>query len=390
MNKETTIYFQSKHEKLIKEEKEIKEKLDKEVTKVKSQLEEYLSLVNRLIKNYEKINKGINSFDIKQKNQNINMIKTLTYVSKINKNKKEMNKITQLLMKSLQLDFIDNNIKYKYYYFNGLSIPKEIKISDIKLNIFNLSWKIDDINILNIDKNELKYKIEIKKENEKFKSIYEGSEMNYTIDKLISNTNYEIRICSIYNNMNSIFSEIKKIKTNKFDSVILNETNKCDEFLKQIYEWTDGKYMKLLYRGTKDGMSVNDFHNKCDNQGPTINLFKNEKGYIFGGYASISWNSNGGQVPAPESFLFTLINMYNIVPTKFPNSNTERSICNDAEYGPTFGEYYDIFIDFKNNYIGFPKSYKDIIGKGCSIFSGDDSEFNKFNLKEIEVFKLIK
>ena len=80
MNKETTIYFQSKHEKLIKEEKEIKEKLDKEVTKVKSQLEEYLSLVSRLIKNYEKINKGINSFDIKQKNQNINMIKTLTYV----------------------------------------------------------------------------------------------------------------------------------------------------------------------------------------------------------------------------------------------------------------------------------------------------------------------
>ena len=164
MNEETTIYFQSKHEKLIKDEKEIKEKLNNEVTKVKSQLEEYLFLVNNLIKNYENINKGINSLDKKEQNKNINMIKNLTYVSKINKNKKEMNKITQLLMKSLQLDFIDNNIKYKYYYFNGLSIPKEIEINDIKLNSFNLSWKIDDINILNIDKNELKYKIEIKKE----------------------------------------------------------------------------------------------------------------------------------------------------------------------------------------------------------------------------------
>lgn len=387
MNKETTKYFELKHEKLIKEEKEIKEKLNNEVTKVKSQLEEYLSLVNSLIKNYEKINKGINSFDKNEQNQNFNMIKTLTYISQINKNQKEMNKIPQLLMESLQLDFIDNNIKYKYYYFNGLSIPKEIEINDIKLNSFNLSWKIDDINLLNIDKNELKYKIEIKKDNDKFKSIYEGSNMNYTVDKLISNTNYEIRICSIYNNMNSIFSEIKKIKTNKFDSIILNETNRCDEFLKQIYEWTEGKDMKLLYRGTKDGMSVNDFHNKCDDQGPTINLFKNEKGYIFGGYASIGWKSNGGQVPAPESFLFTLTNMYNIVQTKFPNSDTERSICNLSEYGPTFGRYYDIFIDFKTNYVSFPKSYKDVLGKGFSIFTGENSHFN---LEEIEVFKLIK
>ena len=81
MNKETTKYFELKHEKLIKEEKEIKEKLNNEVTKVKSQLEEYLSLVNSLIKNYEKIDKGINSFDKNEQNQNFNMIKTLTYIS---------------------------------------------------------------------------------------------------------------------------------------------------------------------------------------------------------------------------------------------------------------------------------------------------------------------
>jgi len=32
------------------------------------------------------------------------------------------------------------------------------------------------------------------------------------INNLESNTNYEIRICPIYNNINSIFSEIKKVK----------------------------------------------------------------------------------------------------------------------------------------------------------------------------------
>ena len=47
--------------------------------------------------------------------------------------------------------------------------------------------------------------------------------------------------------------------------------------------------MELLYRGTRDGMSANAFHNRCNNKGPTISLFKNENGYIFGGYASIDW-----------------------------------------------------------------------------------------------------
>ena len=80
--------------------------------------------------------------------------------------------INQLLMKNLKLDFVDDNIKYEEYYFNGLSIPKDIQISDIKCNGCDISWKIDDLNILNIDNNKIKYKIEIRKENEQFKSIY--------------------------------------------------------------------------------------------------------------------------------------------------------------------------------------------------------------------------
>ena len=52
--------------------------------------------------------------------------------------------------------------------------------------------------------------------------------------------------------------------------------------------------MELLYRGTRDGSGANIFHNKCDNQGPTITLCKNDRGNIFGGYSSISWASGGG------------------------------------------------------------------------------------------------
>ena len=96
MDKETTKSFELKHEKLIKEEKEIKDKLDNDVTKIKSKLEEHLSLANALIRNYEKINKGIQGLNKGEQNDNINLLKNLTYVSKLNKNQKEMNKISQI------------------------------------------------------------------------------------------------------------------------------------------------------------------------------------------------------------------------------------------------------------------------------------------------------
>ena len=164
INKETIKSFELKHEQLIKEEKEIKDKLDNEVTKIKEKLEEYLSLSNTLIRNYEKINKGIKILNKDEQNQDIKLLRNLTYISKLNKNKDEMGKISKILMKNLKLDFVDNNIKYEEYYFNGLSIPKDIQVSDINSNSFKISWKMDDINILNIDKNRVKYRIEIIKE----------------------------------------------------------------------------------------------------------------------------------------------------------------------------------------------------------------------------------
>ena len=170
---------------------------------------------------------------------------------------------------------------------------------------------------------------------------------------------------------------------------MLNETNRCDEFLNKIYEWTGGKNMQLLYRGSRDGMSADAFHNRCNNKGPTISLFKNENGYIFGGYASIDWTSSGGYKSAPDSFIFTLTNKYNIEPTKFHNTDERYSIYDHPSYGPIFGGGCDIDITFNSNATKFPHSYKDVLGKGYSIFKGNNDNYN-FNLKEIEVFKLIK
>jgi len=173
-----------------------------------------LSFSNKIIKNIERINKGIKTLEKEERN----MLKILTYISKINKNDKEMKKLYDTCMRNIKITFEEkeNKVKYEEYFFNGIPSPKDIEFKDIDVNNLKVYWKIDDKNLLNIDKNKIKFKIEIRKENtdDNFIKIYEGNEMNYLINNLDSNTYYEIRLCSVYNDISSIWSEIKKVKTN--------------------------------------------------------------------------------------------------------------------------------------------------------------------------------
>ena len=153
--------------------------------------------------------------------------------------------------------------------------------------------------------------------------------------------------------------------------------------------------MELLYRGSRDGSTSKDFHDRCDNKGPTICLYKNDKDYIFGGYASISWTSNCGYYSASESFIFTLSNIHGTESTKFPNKDKTYSVYHGSNFGPCFGYYNDIYIqsDYKKtvSYSYFPCRYEDTLNKGKSIFTGNlDNNNNNFIVKEIEVFKLYK
>ena len=370
-----------------------REKLKTEVTKIKSKFEKHLSDINNIIKTCDRIVKGVKSLEKEEKN----MLKTLSYVSKINKNQKEMKNLFQQLMINMKISYIEDEstIKYEEYCFNGIPSPNNVEFKEIGKNNFKVYWKIDNINILNVDKKEIKFRIEIRKENmkDKFKKIYEGNELNYLVDNLAKNTNYELRICSVYKDLISNWTEIYKVKTKIFDSLIINEVEKGNEYLKKLYEWTGYKKMKLLYRGTRDGSEANTFHNKCNNQGPTIVLCKNEKNNIFGGYASTDWTSNGNYNYANGSFLFTLTNIHGTEPTKYPiTNNYNYAVYHNNSYGPTFGNGHDLYIsnNYLNNnssYAGLGNAYQDVLGRGNSIFSGDN-QTNQIKLKEMEVFKL--
>ena len=396
---EITKSFQAKHELLIKEENDLIEKLQNEVTKVKEKLELVLSKSNNIVKSNERVDKGIK---IIEKNKDNNITQILSYISKINKNKKEINTLYGTLIKNLKITYNEESkiINFDEYYFNGL-LPKDIEFKNITNDSLEIIWKIDNINILNIEQKNIKFNVEIRKKNSKKKyiTVYKGNNNNCLIRNLKNNTNYEIRICSIYNNLLGNWSEVQNVKTLQFDydydcdSNILNGSKKKIEFLKKIFEWTGYSTMQLLYRGTRDGSTSDIFHKKCDNKGPTICLYENDKGNIFGGYSSISWTNSGDSRSDPDSFIFTLSNIYGIQPTKFINKEVNNSVYHNSNNGPSF--YDDIWIkkDFKDSksltYFTFPRAYIDSLGKGKSLFTGDTNNNNDHCIiTEIEVFKI--
>ena len=397
INDEITKSFKIKHENLINKENDLKDLLKNEVTKTKEKLEECFTESNKSIKECERLNKIIKTFEKELKE--INIIKYLSLIDHINNKKREIEKLFFQVMKNLKISYNHEGeyIKFDNLFFNGIKFPKDIEFKDIWIDSLKVEWKFDKINFINsIDEKLIKFRLEIKEQeqNDEFKLIYEGNNNYFKIVNLKLDQCYEIRICTLYKDFISSYSPIQKIKTLNVDSIILKESKKDLTFLKKIFEWTGYNKMELLYRSSRDGTKSQNFHEKCDNQGPTICLYKNEKGYIFGGYASISWTNNGnGYKRAPDCFIFTLTNIHETEPTKFKFKGTSDSVYHNYDHGAHFGGDIKIFNDFSNqdSRSQFPDDYEDTLNKGKSIFTGDLNNNNyEFKVKEIEVFKLLK
>ena len=379
--KKIKIEYEENCEKLLKEEYDLKDKLDNEVTKAKEKLENYLSKTNELIRQNEKLNKGIKIINKKENEKNI--IQNLSYISAINKNKKEMKSLNKTMMQSFRISFDEEakELKFDEYFFNGFPRPYNIEFRYDEF--INIDWRLKE-NWSNHSK--IKYKVEMKNYIDKYESIFEGNEMHLKVDYDISQIYKEFRICALFNNL--ICSLSKTINIKDKISNILSDLDGSSKYVKLILEWTGYKYLQLLYSGNKDGSSSKIFHEKCDGKGPTITLYKNEKGNIFGAYSSISWSSDKGIINDSKSFIFTLTNIYNISPKIL-----EKMLCteHDLNKGPSFFNE-SIFSLKKFSIIDISKDFKKLCfsnyrgENGHSIFTGNKSQ--NFKIIEIEVFKI--
>lgn len=61
---------------------------------------------------------------------------------------------------------------------------------------------------------------------------------------------------------------------------------------------------QLLFRASEHDFLSSKFHAMCDGKGPTIVIIKNSKGFVFGGFSKISWESSGDR-PDDSAFLYS-------------------------------------------------------------------------------------
>ncbi|RIB27674.1 hypothetical protein C2G38_1722544 [Gigaspora rosea] len=150
-----------------------------------------------------------------------------------------------------------------------------------------------------------------------------------------------------------------------------------------IYGITEIPYeFKLLFRGSRDGVSGKDFHKLCDNIPGTVVIVKiNSTDEILGGYNPLVWKFGGGHryVTTADSFIFSLKNgeMNQSILSRV--SGPSQAVFYSFESrGPWFSN--DLAMDHSKGWHCNQQAYDKCIRSAGGMFSID----------EFEVFKSVK
>uniref|UniRef100_A0AAY4A1V5 TLDc domain-containing protein n=1 Tax=Denticeps clupeoides TaxID=299321 RepID=A0AAY4A1V5_9TELE len=152
------------------------------------------------------------------------------------------------------------------------------------------------------------------------------------------------------------------------------KSNLSKEQERMLCSMFDRAKLSLLFKASVHGYSGSSFHQKCDNQGPTITVAYNNSGLVYGGYVSKDFAQTGQDVYDEKAFLFSLdCRSEDIIlrQCSFYNVNT----------GPNFGG-----LVFLNN------NGTQVSSKPGTFYNFDPALIhgNDLNLIELEVYREIK
>ena len=324
-------------------------------------------------------------------NEEINKLKL--FFEKINEKKEELKLKVQNIFTKIRnevnnredelLQKIDK--QYEDIYFSEKimkdceKLPNEIKISLEKGKILEKEYdeyeKNNKLNLLindciNVEKNIKNINI-IEEKNKKFNLN------NYNIDFNIKEDEDKNLFTTIKNFGNVYNKSIIKLIN---DSLILTkeeENNLIDSWI------SPNKHIeyKLLYRATRDGDKVEDFHKRCDNKSPILVLGKTPKGYIFGGYTTVLTNFNKScYLEDDKAFVFSLNQK-----KKFPSTKKE-AISKTDRYCIIFGDGSNS-LQIENNILKSCKHWSNPNGSYGSNLNLTENKY--FSIVEFEAFHVI-
>jgi hypothetical protein len=249
--------------------------------------------------------------------------------------------------------------KVKISLENGKILEKnwnDNKLNESLYNCLNIENAINSINELNIKTKKNNYK-------------YLYLEFNFHEENCI-------------NNISKILNE--NLNYSKIQYNFLNDSNilKTKKDQEKMLHFLNKKFksFELIYRGTRDGDSAKNFHQKCDNRGPTLTICKEKDGKIFGGYTETNWDSDNRHAKSDkEAFIFSITGN-----KKIKTKNTDNSIECNKDFGPIFGfggdlTIVDNFLEKDSNMWTEQKTYFD---KKYEITNGKQY----FYLDELEVY----
>ena len=319
-------------------------------------------------------------FYINLLNQEEYLIITAYYIS--NKNRVEYeSKFDISYIKKVKLFILYDTINECLEEINlGINTGKSYLVEEKNyINIF--------IPLNNIKFNEINFKVDLKeninivnnKEINELKNVIK--EQNNEIINLKNKVNQlEILVNDLLICKRDILGKITfKINSKIVDSyfniiLIKNWINNINNESSKIIK------AKILYKLSKDGDSIDTFHQKCDNNSPTLLLVETTNGRKFGGYTTCVWSVNKGGKKDGKTFLFSL-DEKKLYKKKKEHEN-ERDIYCRKDAGPTFGgnDLY-FYQTLKKGYSASPYYFLDKNDLAKNI--KDD-----FDIKEIEIFKI--
>jgi len=181
----------------------------------------------------------------------------------------------------------------------------------------------------------------------------------------------------------------KMIEEFGIDSEIIKQTEDLEFLTKRLINNDENLKQKkinynLIYRATRDGDSLNNFHNRVDNKRSHLSIIETYKGLKFGVFIEQLLKQTGNSLNDNKSFVFSL-NLKKIYNAKYGAYNiNDSSGCLIDLYGHP--------ICIVENCLSNNKSYTCVKSKADNSYTGfeKDYELNNneqfFQVKEMETF----
>jgi hypothetical protein len=161
-----------------------------------------------------------------------------------------------------------------------------------------------------------------------------------------------------------------------------------------IFDNLKSTKFEILYRDSRDGFKMSDFHQRCDGRSRTLVLIKTKKGNIFGGDTPLEWNSTSGYTKDESmgTFLFTLKNPHGLDPIRFGLKAGGSNAIDCYSNRLAFGGNHDIAVfdncsTNTNNYANIGTSFENNTKIDSQVLF-DGALY--FTVEEIEVLVALK